>query len=319
MIRLTWRQARPNLVSSGVLLVVVLAFAILTERAMTGDLTRTGLGACLASHGDCDDLARGFDNKFSTIINSYGWINLVPMLLGVFWGGPLIAREVEQGTHRLVWTQSVGRGRWLAAKLAVFLLGALVMAAAVTELMTWWFKPIANIREGGESTFARLSPDVFDFQGIVPIAYTLFAFAVGVAAGAVLKRTLPAMAVTLAVYLPVKFAVQSLRAHFMTPLTLDYPFGSTSPRADRGDWVLSHAVMQNGRVLDRVPIPAECTAGGSRASIEACAARHGIHFSDVYQPLNRYWPFQLIESGIFVGLSAVALGLAAWWVIRRLA
>jgi hypothetical protein len=319
MIRLTWRLARPNLLSSGVLLAAVVVFAVLTERAMGGYLTRSGLGACMASHGDCDNLARDFDTRFSSIINVYAWINLVPMFLGLFWGGPLIARELEQGTHRLVWTQSVGRGRWLAVRLGVFLLGALVVAAALTELMTWWFKPIANIRESGEATFGRLNPDVFDFQGIVPIAYTFAAFALGVAAGAVLKRTLPAMVVTLVVYLPLKIAMQSLRAHFMKPLTISYPFGTNSPRADRGDWILSHAVVQNGVSLDRVQLPPACVTAGERAAIEACATAHGIHFADVYQPLNRFWPFQFIESGCYVGLGAVALAVAAWWIIRRLA
>jgi hypothetical protein len=214
MTRLTLRLARPNVLASIALLAAVALYAVLTRRAMSTNLDTSGLNACLASGGDCVALARDFTHKFNFVISSYRWINLVPLLTGMFWGGPLIAREVEQATHRLAWTQSVSRGRWLATKLGIYLLGATAVAAALTQVMTWWFAPI----EGVEDDFGRLNPDVFDFRGIVPIAYTLFAFALGAAAGAVFKRTVPAMAVTLVAYLPIKIGGQVLRGHYLAPL-----------------------------------------------------------------------------------------------------
>ena len=83
-----------------------------------------------------------FTDKFNVVINSSRWISLVPLLTGMFWGGPLIAREVEQGTHRLAWTQSVSRSRWLVTKLGIFALGAAVVAAVLTQVMTWWLAPV---------------------------------------------------------------------------------------------------------------------------------------------------------------------------------
>ncbi len=92
---------------------------------------------------------------------------------------------------------STRRVRWLVARLGVYLAGAVALAAVMTEVTTWWFRPIERIQVEGAAAFGRLNQDVFDFRGIVPLAYTVFAFAVGAAAGAVFKRTVPAMAATL--------------------------------------------------------------------------------------------------------------------------
>jgi hypothetical protein len=315
MTRLTLRLARPNVLASIALLAAVALYAVLTRRAMSTNLDASGLNACLASGGDCLALVRDFTDKFNIVINSYRWITLVPLLTGMFWGGPLIAREVEQGTHRLAWTQSVSRGRWLATKLGIFLLGATAVAAALTQVTTWWFAPIERVQD-----FGRLNPDVFDFRGIVPIAYTLFAFALGAAAGAIFKRTVPAMAVTLVAYLPIKIGVQAVRGHYLAPLNLTYPFGTDSPRLGSGDWIMgSEVVNRSGAVLGSVGTSDPCRALASRATAESCAVENGYRFVDTYQPLNRFWPFQLIESGIFVGLSIAVLALAVWWILRRTA
>jgi ABC-type transport system involved in multi-copper enzyme maturation permease subunit len=316
MTRLTLRLARPNILASIVLLAAVAVYAVLTRRAMSTYLDDSGLTACLGSGGDCTAVAHDFTAKFDIVINSYRWITLVPLLTGMFWGGPLIAREVEQGTHRLAWTQSVSRGHWLATKLGIFLLGATAVAAVLTQLMTWWFAPIERVQED----FGRLNPDVFDFRGIVPIAYTVFAFALGAAAGAIFKRTVPAMVVTLVAYLPIKIGVQVLRGHYLAPLNVTYAFGTISPRRDSGDWHLgSEMIDRGGRILGTLGVSDPCNTLLSRAAAEACAVQNGYRFVDTYQPLSRFWPFQLIESGIFVGLSVAVLGVAVWWILRRTA
>ncbi|GAA1556282.1 ABC transporter permease [Dactylosporangium maewongense] len=320
MTRLAWRLARPNILSSALLLAAVAVFAVLTRRAMTGFMHDSGLGACLAGGGDCGDLVQAFDLRFDAVTTAVKLLNVVPMLIGVFWGGPLIARELEQGTHRLVWTQSHGRGRWLAARLGLHLAGAAAVAAAFTELMTWWFEPIERIRVQGTVMYGRLDPNVFDFRGIVPIAYAVFAFAVGAAAGALLRRTVPAMAVTLVTYLVTTLLVRVWREHFMAPLRSRYAFGAADPRAGKGDWVLGHDTVNAAGVLSPLSeVPAACAAQADRAATDVCLGGLGYEWADTYQPIERFWTFQLIESGIFAGLAAAALGLAVWWVVRRLA
>jgi hypothetical protein len=321
MIRLTWRLARPNMVWSAVLLAVVVAYAVLTNRAISADLRSSGLDACLDSGGDCEMLADAFMDKFNILFTSFEVLNLVPVLIGVFWGGPLIARELEEGTHRLVWAQSHGRGRWLAARLVVFLAGAVAVAAVTTEVTTWWFKPVERVQVDGTTVFGRLDPDVFDYRGLVPLAYTVFAFAVGTAAGALFKRTIPAMVATLVVYLPVKVAVQALREHYQTPFTVSYPMSDDNPRAGMGDWQVTHNVIdKTGALVHRISVPDVCRGIVDQQQTRVCVAQQGgYQVIDTYHPVGRFWTFQLIESGIYVGLSAAVLALAVWWVVRKLA
>src|SRR5206468_245551 len=85
MTRLTWRLARPNILASVLLLAAVAVYAALTRREMSGYLDDSGLAACISSGGDCQNLARDFSDKFSVVINSYRWITLVPLIVGMFW------------------------------------------------------------------------------------------------------------------------------------------------------------------------------------------------------------------------------------------
>ena len=110
----------------------------------------------------------------------------------MFSGAPLAARELETGTFRLAWTQGVTRTRWLAAKLAI----AGIAAAELFSLMVnWWASPIHKAM----SRYNPFTPDSFH-TGVAPAGYAAFAFALGVTAGLFIRRTLPAMAVTLAVF-----------------------------------------------------------------------------------------------------------------------
>jgi ABC-type transport system involved in multi-copper enzyme maturation permease subunit len=119
---------------------------------------------------------------------------VVPPLIGIFWGAPLIARELEAGTHRLVCNQSVTRTRWLATKLAV-VGGA---AAATVGLLSWavtaWAHHIDHAKDD------RITPLVYGARGIVPIGYAVFAVTLDLTLGMLIRRTVPAMAATLAVY-----------------------------------------------------------------------------------------------------------------------
>ena len=109
----------------------------------------------------------------------------------MFWGAPLVARELESGTYRLAWTQSVTRRRWLSTRVALVGVAALAVAGVASWLVSWWFAPLDAVNMN------RFDPGIFTARGIVAIGYAAFAFALGVAAGALTRRTLPAMAATL--------------------------------------------------------------------------------------------------------------------------
>jgi hypothetical protein len=263
---------------------------------------------------------------------------VVPCLMGVFWGGPLIARELETGTSQFTWTQSITRGRWLTAKVGWTLLAAAVWGGAIAALVTWWANPV-NAVTGG-----RFQPGQFDVEGIVPVGYALFAVALGLAAGAVLRRTLPALAVTVVAFTAVRVAIaENLRPHYLSAVTATYNFLHSAPTPPWSYWLISQGLVGPGG-----KIPSQSQGGGSgfgihiNANVQVngvpignlpsacralafqgpqrfmpCLAAHGYRGFITYQPASRYWAFQGIETGIFVLLAAVLVAVAAIAVLRR--
>ena len=309
MIWLTWRQLRTEYIALAALVALIGATLVATGiemRAFEGGLACLSISAAPTCNGQGD-----FVRAFGTVFQLSGWLNVVPLLIGVFVGAPLVAREVERGTHMLAWTQSVTRGRWIAVKLAGVVALAAVVSGVFAALMTWWRQPWDVI----DSSFSSAG---FDFEGVMPIAYSLFAVAVGVLAGTLIRRTLPAMAATVAAFVAVRLPVEFLlRPHFMTPVTAI----GVADTAPPGAWLLDQGLVdshghqvfyaQAFRVCGEVLTNAPKHAG-------ACLARYGIHASVVYQPADRFWPFQLIEGGIYAVLSVACLAVVVVWVRRRL-
>ena len=50
---------------------------------------------------------------------------VLPAILGVFVGAPLLAREMEHRTHLVAWAQSVTRMRWFLTKIVLLSAGTL--------------------------------------------------------------------------------------------------------------------------------------------------------------------------------------------------
>jgi len=329
MIWLTWRQHRLQLLFGTAVLALLATFLVPSGFAIASTFRSSGLAGCLAVPGrDCHALQSAFDGRYSSLQFTIPLFLILPALIGVFWGAPLLAQEVEQGTHRLAWTQSVGRLRWTLTKLVALGAATALGAALLAWLLSWWSRPFVA------ASVSRLAFGMFDFRGIVPVAYALFALAVGVAAGTLIRRTVAAMAATLGVYATVRLAVELwLRPHLASPRTLSYPFfPGDSPRSGLGDWVLSTNtvdgaghVLANGQSLNLDVLGPRCPglvpskgALPSQAVVQACVQRIGLHVQTTYQPGNRYWLFQGLETAIFVALALALLGLCVWWV-RRLA
>ncbi len=114
-------------------------------------------------------------------------------MIGVLLAAPLTS-QLEHGTYRLDWTQSITRGRWLAGKLGLAIATGLVISAAFIVLITWWRAPFVHI-EG------RMENSVYDSEGIVVFGYTLFGFGLAAAVGVVWRRAVPALVVAYAVLL----------------------------------------------------------------------------------------------------------------------
>ncbi|HEY3037008.1 MAG TPA: ABC transporter permease, partial [Streptosporangiaceae bacterium] len=219
MIWLTWRQFRIPARAALAALAVLAAALALTGPRLVHLYASSGIATC-HTHGNCDAVinafiseARGSGLSGALYFLGIGIVFAAPGLVGVFWGAPLVARELEAGTHRLVWNQSVTRTRWLAVKLGLVGLASVATAGLFSLMVTWWAAPI------DKAVMNRITPSVFAARDIAPIGYAAFAFALGVAAGVLIRRTVPAMAVTLAVFAFVQIAVPLwVRPHLMTPV-----------------------------------------------------------------------------------------------------
>jgi ABC-type transport system involved in multi-copper enzyme maturation permease subunit len=335
MIWLTWRQHRKQALYTLIAAIIVAAIMLPTGLAMHRAFTRSGLATCLGKLGTgqlipsghaCDTLSQQFGNQFSGM-NSIGILFVIlPAFVGLFYGAPLIARETEHGTHRLVWTQGISRRRWALTKFG--LIGAItaIVAAAYAAGMSWWFGPL--VANGG----GRLGPVSFDVQGIVPVGYTLFAVALGIWLGTLTRKVLPAMGITLAGYAAIRILIEALaRPRFMNPATLAYPItGSEQANPNAGSWIYAQGVingagklvMPNSQILGcgkgptNVPLPpgGDCGAGLTAQGYGAGPFNNWLR----YQPGGRFWAFQTIETGIFLALTAVLIYLALRR-IRRIA
>ena len=212
MIRFAWAQARTQ---TAVAVAALAAVAILA--AITGPrllhFYDTIVATC-GSRNDCASATTAFLSSYRLMQTILPPVLLVlPALIGAFWGAPLVARELENGTFRLVWTQGVTRQRWLAVKLTLAGLASMAVAGLLSLILTWWFSPIDRVQ------LNQLSPAMFGVRGIAPIGYAAFAFALGVAAGAIIRRTIPAMAATLVVFAGVRFAFTLwVRPYLIAPL-----------------------------------------------------------------------------------------------------
>ncbi|MGW4057843.1 ABC transporter permease [Amycolatopsis sp. NPDC004747] len=319
MIWLTWRQHRKQAVFTLVALGVLAAIMVPTGLAMHAKYDSLGLGACRASLGSasmiaqtaavarCDSLGHQFQQQFSGMVFVAVLFVVLPVLVGVFFGAPLVAREVEQGTHRLVWTQGVSRLHWALVKFG--LVGAITAVLAVGYALgvSWWFRPLVSASTG------RLTYLSFDVQGVVPVAYTLFALALGVFAGTYWRKVLPAMGIALVGYAAVRAAIEVFaRPRYLPAQSLTFaPTSSMTPNPASGDWVMAQGVRNAAGelVLPDAQI-GPCPPGGCGDAVAGPGATNWLQ----YQPGDRFWLFQCIETGVFALLTAALV----FFAIRRL-
>lgn len=339
MIWLTWRQFRAAGAMMAAALAVLAVILALTGPGLADDYS-PGIAACTNQSGGCSEFVHQFfkDNR-NAFLAVTAVVLVLPALIGLFWGAPLITRELEAGTHRLVWNQSITRTRWLAVKLGLVGLAAITAAGLGSLAVDWWSSPIDKT---AANDFPRMSPLLFDARGIVPIGYAAFALALGVTVGMLVRRTLPAMAFTLAVFVAVQLAMPLLvRPHLIPPtrstieitasnlenfqMGPDRRIQVSAKPPDTGAWLLSsHTVDASGHAVDRIPpspslSPTSGPCAPSQQGLSACLAeitRLGYRQQVTYQPSSRFWPLQWYETAIY---TALALGLAAFcfWRLRH--
>jgi ABC-type transport system involved in multi-copper enzyme maturation permease subunit len=268
----------------------------------------------------------------NTLLYLAGVFYLVPAILGAFWGAPLVARELETGTHRLVWNQSVSRRRWLLVKLAVVGLAAMLVSGAISALLTWAAAPVDTI--AGD----RFSTVVFGARNLVPVGYAVFAFVVGAVLGLFVRRTLVAMALTFLAVVALQFAVPNLvRPHLRAPERIAMPMTADAINNARGlgsitgapvvkglsvpnAWISSASELRtaDGKPLSEAEFNACFTdapktgAPGTFGDTAVCLAALNVHVDIEYQPNDRYWSFQWLELTMYTLAGGLLVALATW-------
>jgi hypothetical protein len=347
---LSWRQFRVQALTAGAALAAFAVLLAATGPHLAGLYAASGISGCQPA--SCAHLASNYLQQlyaagtyWDLYLLSVVLILLAPAVIGIFWGAPLIARELETGTTALAWNQSVTRTRWLAVKLTVGGLAAMAVTEGLSLMQAWWAAPIGRaVGQGGSGNnlaMGRFSTVVFATHGITPLGYAAFAFTLGVTAGALIRRTVPAMAVTLAIFAAVQIAVPLWirpnlfpAQHTVIPVSSlqqislqqggrngsHFNLGALNPPGQPGAWLLSSgAVNTAGQPVSTTPTA--CTAQSMENDIPAfmdCLASHGIQEAISYQPASRYWAFQWSETAIYFALALVLAGYCFRRLTRRL-
>lgn len=339
-----WRQSRRSFLILGLFLVIYAAFVIPTGIHFWHVYQHT-LTDCRLNPANptCSDLSTSSlfpttpDRLLTGLIPTT--VLFLPIILGVFWGAPLLAKEYADGTNSLAWTQSISRRKWLSVKLAWTIGATVIFMAAFAALVTWWLKT-SNALDMDRFS----NGNVFGIEGIVPVSIGLFAVAYGILFGAWFRKTMVAVGVTLFLFVATAHIIvpNLLRPNYIKPISISTAVGprqlNDNGKIPQNSWIVSQLIYNgSGKAIygDIYPaMPAECqkltqdiqvpndshvakvkAAGGD--PVDDCLNQHGWHQVAKYQPGYRYWDFQRIEAGIYIGLSVIAVGATYWLVLKR--
>ena len=333
MIRFAWLQFRMQAALTAAALTIVAVVLALTGPELA-HLYDTTVAIC-AAHHDCSAATTNFTAADGPLqVFSDFLLLVVPLVIGMFWGAPLISREFEAGTFRLAWTQGVTRTRWLAVKLGLGAVASAAIAGLLSLMVSWWSSKLDYVNA---DPFNSLR---FGVRGVVPIGYAAFAFALGLTAG----LHLPADAARDADR-PRRLRRGPRSRHCLGAPAPLYPASSEPadhhrhPGEHRSDLARRYQGLRehpgdqpSGRMglfsPDRRPaghtpttsfLSRACPLGNyGPLNPRDCTARLAATFHQLvtYQPGSRYWPMQWSELAIFLGLSIVLGGFCFWWIRR---
>jgi ABC-type transport system involved in multi-copper enzyme maturation permease subunit len=322
----TWRQHRmalagvAALLGAGAVYLLIMGLAIHHAYAAVTACRPVGSVFCGSLLGNFNS-AYWMGAQITSVV-----LQLVPVLIGAFVGAPVLARELETGTFRFIWTQGFGRARWAAVKLTMLAVAVTAAAGAFSLLYSWYIRPFLAAGQQGS-----LAGEIFDLKGVAFAAWTLAAFAIGALAGMLIRRVVPAIVATLAVYAGMAFTTTLyLRQHYLAPLVTNAPGGPPGNGAQSlpvSQWYTGangRPVSQN--VINHVlqgfyPTAKQVAPGQFQTSVDPqqYLAQHGYTLWMSYQPASRFWPFQWIEGGWLLALSLILIAVTIWLVRRRAA
>jgi hypothetical protein len=289
---MTWRQHRGAAAVGATVLLAITTGLTFLGISVRSNVRRFGLSACLQTGSDCSTAIAHLYRQYHWLPPAAASLIVLPVLAGMFWGAPLIAREIETGTHRVVWAQSVSRLRWISTKLILILGVTATATLGISLLAVWSFQPLIPVLGN------QFQGNWFDVQGIVPVAYIVFALALGACIGAIWRRTIPAMATTMIVYAALRIPMHNIRQHLLTPNVkiISTFIGDKPIGLGAGDWILSQT-------------PTGLPTSGPPTNGPPATIFH-------YIPAGRFWTLQALEAGIFLLAATVLVAVCISFVVR---
>ncbi len=320
--RLGWvaaRRYRATLAATGAILGALAVYLLIDGRQMRSAYST--MSACApADSATCHFVFQNFHQKYGQVGLVGVVLMFLPGLLGAFAGAPVLARELETGTVRYTWTQSVGRIRWAVAVLVPGALGVAALVGAFGALVSWRDQPLVDADQT-----SRLHATVFPVIGVAVAGWALLGFALGVFAGILWRRVLPALATAFAAWFGLAYLGAQLRLHYLPMLTstsLEIPNRATTVDqwwTRSGIRVSDDAIDRTLQAINAQPNPGgESTGQAANVSVDPVEylIHHGYAQVTGYQPDTRFWPFQWIEFGWLAALSILLLA-ATLVVVRR--
>lgn len=220
-------------------------------------------------------------------------------VIGMFWGAPLIARELEERTYFVAWGQDVTPTTWLRGKALV--LGGLASVLAV----------VVGLGDGHVGTQKAWS--AFEAHPAVQVGYALYGLALGVFIGMLSRHVVTAIAATLVFYTLSRVLLSALlRDHYLPPERAVARWYST-PDIPRGALELGSGLV--GSDLRPVEMPEACVGmTNPNSCVRSSGSAVGTYVD--YQPVERIEAFRYIEFGVYVLLAAVLFALT-FRLLRR--
>jgi hypothetical protein len=299
----SWRLQRTETLIALGILGLLAALLIPTGITMNDAYHQYGLGSCLGPNLGpvCANQIAVFQQRFQALVTASNFFTLVPGLIGALLAAPFTL-ELEHGTYRVAWTQSITRGRWLAGKLGLPVLAALLASGALILLLTWWRAPEVNL--GGR------------LEGTVVIGYTLFALGLALALGALWRRAAASLTVAFVGYFAARIFVDVwLRQRLITPAVVTWR-GANQPRSLENATVLTQTLV--GRAGHLIATTSRSFLGGHVHVAAPGIGSHTVYHAS-YLPESDFWPLQLRETALFAGTALVLILFAAWWTNKRTA
>lgn len=314
-----WKHFRASILACSFSLASILVLLALEHLALSMDPNAAQIEACSdPNSGVCGAQLGQFVSRYHAMSDiGLGWMLLLPPIVGMFIGAPLVAREVESGTYRFLWTQGITRLRWFLVTVAAVIVALTAGFALLGLAASWALEPLLRA-QALTLTRSRLSSPAFDVLGLLPAAFVAFAVAAGVVVGTVVRRTLAAMLVTIVLFAVVRVPFVFLaRPELAAPITVVSEPNLTSALPSpvpAGSLVIDTGLIdRQGHIIAMLP-----SCGSTISSYDAlqeCYRLRGYRSYVTFEPPSRLVGMQLAEGSAF---SALALGLlmVAGWIVR---